>query len=158
LSALEQQLGPERLPASYQSLARPLARAVRERSLPLARESCRKMADDDLPVIQCMLALAELGDFDAAFSLADRLYPLRVGRTDAEEEALWLRDPNSQDTMYVTASGAAALRKDPRYLGLADRVGLLRYWRQKSLPDFCTRQHEPVCRKIDAGRSRPSTP
>lgn len=150
LSAFERQLGPAGLPDGWPSLAQPLARALRERSLPLAREACRKMTDDDLPVIQCMLALSRLGDFDGAFKLADRLYPRRTGRTPAEEQALWLADPDSMDTMYLAGPGAASLRTDPRFLGLAEHVGLLRYWRQKALPDFCTRTHEPVCAKISA--------
>jgi hypothetical protein len=31
---------------------------------------------------------------------------------------------------------------------LADRVGLLDYWRSGRLPDFCTKAHEPVCARI----------
>lgn len=148
LSEFEGQLGPDELPDDYPSLARPLARAIRARSLPLARESCGKMTDDDLPVIECMLALSRLGDFDATFRLADGLYPPRTGRTAAEEQALWLADPDSMDTMYLAGAGAAALRTDPRFLELAERVGLLRYWRRNGLPDFCTKMREPVCSKI----------
>ncbi|MEA3080871.1 MAG: hypothetical protein QOD54_539 [Sphingomonadales bacterium] len=148
LSRFDQQVRASGLFPHYPSLARPLALAVRERSLSVAQAACRQPADDDLPVIQCMLALARLGDLDEAFRLADRLYPRRTAGTAAEEDAIWFANPDNLDTIYLTASGAAPLRRDPRYLALADRVGLSRYWRKGHLPDFCTRYREPICRAI----------
>jgi hypothetical protein len=40
------------------------------------------------------------------------------------------------------------MRRDPRYLALAQRLGLLDYWRSGRMPDFCTQAHEPVCAQI----------
>ena len=136
------------LPASFPSVAGPLAVAVRGHSLAHAQAICGQIAGDDLPALECMLALAKLGDLDAAFGLARRVYPRRTGRTPAEEDAVWFGNPDNQDTLYLTASGAAPLRRDARFLQLADQLGLLRYWRSNGLPDFCTRAHEPVCVKI----------
>jgi hypothetical protein len=52
-------------------------------------------------------------------------------------------------TEYLTGPGAAALRRDPRYLALAERTGLLAYWRTGRLPDFCRqRQPESICSKL----------
>jgi DNA-binding winged helix-turn-helix (wHTH) protein len=148
LARFEDRLGSGGLPLGWPSISAPLARALRGGSLSHARESCRSTEHDDLPATQCMLALARLGDLDASFKLADRLYPRRTGRNSAEEEQLWLSNPNNLDTVYLTGSGAAPMRRDPRFLALADRLGLIRYWRAAGMPDFCTRDHEPVCDRI----------
>jgi hypothetical protein len=50
---------------------------------------------------------------------------------------------------FLTAGAAQPLRRDSRYLALAERVGLLEYWRSGRLPDFCTDpKPEPVCAAI----------
>jgi DNA-binding winged helix-turn-helix (wHTH) protein/tetratricopeptide (TPR) repeat protein len=146
LANLEKQVGPERLPAQYPSVGE-LAGAMRTRSLRHVRELCRQSLDD-LKAMECMLALARLHDLDAAFQLADRLYPRRIAPTTEEEEALWLANPSNLDTIFLTGPGAAPMRGDPRFLPLAERLGLARYWRSNGLPDFCTRDHEPICVRI----------
>jgi hypothetical protein len=95
-----------------------------------------------------MMALARLGDVDGAYAYANRLYPARKGRIEAEEETLWLDHLDGADTLYLTVPTTGAMRRDPRFLPLADRVGLLDYWRSGRLPDFCTKAHEPVCARI----------
>jgi hypothetical protein len=45
------------------------------------------------------------------------------------------------------------MRTDARFLPLADRIGLLDYWRSGRLPDFCTKAHDPVCARISARRA-----
>jgi hypothetical protein len=85
--------------------------------------------------------------------VAERLYSARKGRTAAEEEALWLDHLDAEDTLYLTVPATAAMRRDPRFIALADRVGLLDYWRSGRLPDFCTKAHEPVCAQI-IGKAR----
>jgi DNA-binding winged helix-turn-helix (wHTH) protein/tetratricopeptide (TPR) repeat protein len=149
LAKFENQISASGLAPRYKSLAGPLARAIDQRSLPLAQASCRSVAkDDDLQNTECMLALARLGGMDESFAFADRLYPQRTARTTAEEDAIWLANPDNFDTLYLTGAGAAPMRKDTRYLRLANQLGLLRYWRQKALPDFCTKNHEQICAKI----------
>lgn len=96
----------------------------------------------------CMLGLAKFGDLDAAYALANLLYPSRLGSTPADEDRLWLDDPNRTSTAYLASAAAAPLRRDPRFLAVAARVGLLDYWRSGRLPDFCTIAHEPVCAVI----------
>jgi len=149
LASFDRQISASGLAPRYRSIAALLARAIHEGSLPLAQAPCRAVAkDDDLQNTECMLALARLGDMDESFAFAHRLYPQRTGRTAAEEDAIWLANPDNFDTLYLAGTGAAPMRKDARFLALADRVGLLRYWRKRALPDFCTRDHEPVCRQI----------
>jgi DNA-binding winged helix-turn-helix (wHTH) protein len=148
LGRFEQQVGAAHLPPFYDS-ALTLAQAVRAHSLPRAKGACPKTSIDQ-KIVQCMLAFGELGDLDDAFAYADLVYPPRRGRTLADEERLWFADPFVLDTAFLTGAGAAPMRRDPRYLTLAERLGLINYWRSGRLPDFCTKRHEPVCTKIFA--------
>jgi hypothetical protein len=99
----------------------------------------------------CLIVLQRLGDLDGAIALAARLYPNRRGRTPAEEDQLWLGQQNSPAIDLLSAPATAPLRRDPRFLAIAARVGLLDYWRTVRLPDFCTMRHEPVCKSIARG-------
>jgi hypothetical protein len=96
-----------------------------------------------------MTVLARLGDADGAFAIADKLYPNRIGRTAADEDRIWFDRPFVNGTEYLTGPGAAALRRDPRFLPLAERTGLLRYWRSGRFPDFCNSPRpEPICARL----------
>ncbi len=120
--------------------------AVNRKALPALRQACAtpKQEDD----LSCLLGLAKLGDLDAAYALADRMYPSQIGRTPAEEDRIWLDNPGAYPVAYLTSPAAAPLRRDPRYLALAQRVGLLGYWRSGRLPDFCRNKPEPICSKL----------
>ena len=120
--------------------------AVNAKSLPAMRSACASA--QDVEGVVCMLAFGRMGDLDSAFALADRLYPSRRGRTPADEERIWLANPDATDISFLTGPAAAPLRRDIRYLDLAARVGLLEYWRRGRLPDFCTVGHEPICARI----------
>jgi hypothetical protein len=143
----EQELGPANLPTHYQPTTA-IADAVAAHSLSAARTACPLTSVTDFKAMLCMLAFARLGDAGAAYVLANRLYPARVGRTAAEEDRIFLDQPAVPDTEFLTASSAAPLRRDPRYLQLAGRLGLLAYWRSGRAPDFCTKAHETVCAQI----------
>jgi TolB-like protein len=135
------QLHPkERLP--------PLSAGVKSRSVGAVRGACAKLAPDDPNETPCMLAYGLVGDLDSAFRIADRLYPSRRGRTPADEERIWLDDPDAAPLAPLTGPAAAPLRRDPRFLALADRVGLLEYWRSGRLPDFCRDKPEPICPQL----------
>jgi TolB-like protein/tetratricopeptide (TPR) repeat protein len=135
----EKELGEKKPPSAALS-------AINRNSPGLLRTACA--APKEAEMAPCLLGLARIGDLDAAFGLADRIYPSRRGRTPAEEERIWLDNPDTMPTMFLTSPAAVPLRRDPRYLALAERVGLLEYWRSGRLPDFCTIQHEPVCAKL----------
>jgi hypothetical protein len=124
----------------------PIILAIKRTSLPAVRTACFQA--EDIDGILCMLALARSGDVDAAFALADRLYPSRRGLTPADEERIWLDNPGLMPLAFLTSAVAAPLRRDPRYLALAQRVGLLEYWRSGRLPDFCRGKPEPICSKL----------
>lgn len=96
-----------------------------------------------------MIALAKTGDEDGAYAIANKLYPRRVGRTAAETERIWLDAPDgSMAPEFITSPAAAPMRRDPRYLQLAERIGLLAYWRSGRSPDFCKRDPEPICKQL----------
>lgn len=134
-------LGPKgRLP--------PFAQAVKARSVRGVRAACAKLGPDDPNQGPCMLAFGLVGDLDSAFRVADLLYPSRRGRTPADEERIWLDNPDSMPLHTLTGPAAAPLRRDPRFLPIAERVGLLEYWRSGRLPDFCQDKPEPICSKF----------
>ena len=100
----------------------------------------------------CMLGLAELGEYDEAFVISHRLYSPLKGRSAQEGEKLWLDTPDGLPVAILSAPGGAALRRDPRFLALADSMGLLDYWRSGRLPDFCAPPGEPVCVQLTPRR------
>jgi len=127
----------------------PVLVAINRGSLAGVHRACSKTKD--LEDVICMLALARLGDADGAFAFADKLYPNRRAASESEEDRIWLHDPAPTSTGFLAGPAAAPLRRDPRFLTIAERVGLLDYWRIGRLPDFCTKAHEPVCQQIVSG-------
>lgn len=125
-----------------------LAAALKSKSATAARQACPSSAGMLLKT-RCMLVLAMLGDEDGAYAIADDLYPRRIGRTLAETERIWLNDPEGAgDPEFITSRAAAAMRRDPRYIALVERIGLLAYWRSGRPPDFCSKSPEPVCAQL----------
>jgi DNA-binding winged helix-turn-helix (wHTH) protein/tetratricopeptide (TPR) repeat protein/TolB-like protein len=125
--------------------------AARERrDLPHARHDCGVRNLSPLTAMLCMAILADLGDFDGSYAIAASLYPASIAATPEEEDALWLDRPDGFPTAILTGPAGKTMRTDPRFMALASRTGLLRYWRSGRLPDFCTTAHEPVCGRIAA--------
>jgi hypothetical protein len=127
----------------------PLFAAVKTNSAADAgKGACSRVEVDGFDGTLCMLALARLGDMDGAYRFADALYPSRRGSPE-EEERIWLDKPDPNLTAFLTAPAAAPLRRDPRYLALAKRVGLVEYWRSGRPPDFCRQpQPELICQSL----------
>ncbi|MEP7131481.1 MAG: TIR domain-containing protein [Sphingomicrobium sp.] len=128
------------------SRSTPAALAIAHGSIVLVRSACSTAEDADS--VLCMLALARLGDGDAAFRSADQLYPNRRGRNTAEENRLWIENPPGFPLAFLTSPVAAPMRRDPRYLQLAERTGLLEYWRSGRPPDFCRKHPEAICVRL----------
>jgi hypothetical protein len=144
---LEEEIGPRDLPPNYRSTDS-IATAVKSNSVPATKHTCASAEDFSL-MTRCMLALSIVGDEDGAYAIADKLYPRRVGRTPAETERIWLDEPDGAGILeFVTSPAAASMRRDPRYLPLAERTGLLSYWQSGRPPDFCRKQPEPVCAQL----------
>ncbi|MEO7240004.1 MAG: TIR domain-containing protein [Sphingomicrobium sp.] len=147
MSRLEQEVGPKGSPADYRGFG-PLAAAMKSNSKSAASAACSGNENARM-IVRCMLILSAMGEQNQAYALADKLYPRRVGRTTAETERIWLAEPFASAPLeFITSPAAAPLRRDPRYVQLVQRVGLLDYWRSGRLPDFCRTNPEPICAQL----------
>ena len=148
IQRLEREMGAKNLPAGYVQ-SEGLVAALKSSSLPQARESCRA-SDNFAANVRCMIVLSRLGGENEAYAIAEKLYRRRVGRTAIETDRIWLEDPSGEAPLeFITGPAASAMRRDPRYLQLAERTGLLDYWRSGRRPDFCRMPRpEPVCAQL----------
>jgi hypothetical protein len=85
---------------------------------------------------------------DGAFELANRLFPNLMADDPKVQDRLFLAWHEEVGLSVLSTPALAPLRNDPRFIPIAKRVGLIRYWRQDHLPDFCTFGHERVCNVI----------
>lgn len=143
---IEQEIGADVLTADFPGTGA-IAAAVKSKSKPALRTACSPTQPVTL-TLRCMIAFAAIGDLDSAYAIADQLYPNRLGRTPSETERIWLDQPDFGPQDFITSPGAAPMRRDPRYLELARRTGLLAYWRSGRPPDFCRKDPEPICRQL----------
>lgn len=141
---LEQEVGADAFPPDYRDSGA-IAMALQSRSKPALRRACAGAEDFALNA-RCMIAFATIGDSDGAYAIADSLYPRRVGRTPAETERIWLDAPDGRGpASLVTSPAAEPMRRDRRFLDLAQRIGLLAYWKTGRAPDFCNKRREQIC-------------
>jgi hypothetical protein len=96
----------------------------------------------------CLVALIRVNDLDGAFELANRLFPNLMSDDPKVQDRLFLAWHEEVGLSVLSTPALAPLRNDPRFIPIAKRVGLIRYWRQDHLPDFCTFGHERVCNVI----------
>lgn len=129
-----------------------LAMAGQRRDRAEAKRTCTGAALGPLLLAQCMAVAADLGDMDLSYAIAANLFPAQTAGSPADEDRLWLDRPDSFPTEILTGPAGKAMRGDPRFIALANRTGLLSYWRSGRMPDFCTREHEPVCARIGGAR------
>jgi DNA-binding winged helix-turn-helix (wHTH) protein/tetratricopeptide (TPR) repeat protein len=127
---------------------RALTAAQRTHDLPGAQRACDSKIIKPFMLTLCMAVLADLGDLDRSFAIAAVLYPAWHAARGTDEDRLWLDNPGGFQTDPLTGPAARSMRSDSRFLDLAQKVGLLAYWRSTRLPDFCTKAHEPVCARI----------
>jgi len=101
-------------------------------------------------VMREIAAHGDAGDIDpgyAAMMLAS------LGATDlAFEQAAKAVRTQDDNPSFLFTPQAAPMRRDPRFMPLAARIGLLDYWRSTGKwPDFCTGQHPEIdCRAAAA--------
>ena len=113
-----------------------------------ARRACDTDALKPYTLGLCMTVLADLGDSDRSFAIAARLYPAWSAGPAEKQDQVWLDHPDGFAIARLTGPTARSMRSDARFLDLAQKLGLLNYWRSTRLPDFCTKAREPVCGKI----------
>lgn len=106
-------------------------RRHRAEDIDAVSQDCSHVKDGDWPHLHvCVLALSLLGRVDDAFHL-----PL---------EGL------AQFVLFWPQT--APLRADPRFVGLAEKLGLMAYWKAThARPDFCATEKAPVCRVLASG-------
>jgi len=95
------------------------------------------MAAGDIPVNEGLQMIAKLGDLGGAFTLAGTL--LRPSDT---------RQGLTITRKFLFRSSAAAMRRDPRFMPLVAKVGLVATWEKTGKwPDFCAEPGLPYdCR------------
>jgi DNA-binding winged helix-turn-helix (wHTH) protein/tetratricopeptide (TPR) repeat protein len=96
----------------------------------------------------CVTALARLGDLDRSFAIANELFPSAQSRNTAEDERTWFDRPAAFSIAVLSSPAAAPLRRDRRFLALAEGSGLISYWRSGRPPDFCKVGPEKICDPI----------
>jgi hypothetical protein len=76
--------------------------------------------------VELLMPYLQLGQNDIAFQI--------IEDSLARDRMAWLRDWN---VMNAWSPEAAGFRKDPRFSQLAERIGLVDYWKQYGYPDRC---------------------
>lgn len=80
-----------------------------------------------------LASLAALNDLDAAFALADK--------QTFDASSLW-----TETLQVLFWPTSRAMRADPRFLPLVEKLGMMNYWRAtKSQPDVCETETLPFC-------------
>lgn len=148
--------GPIIEPPGREGPIRAILDAYRTRSaadLARARAECGpEWLPREIAVAACLTGLSAMGDLDGAFALAERVYPDRRSRSAAEAEAQFMKTGGSGYTRtFLFGDAAAPLRADPRFIGIAERTGMLDYWRTRRAPEFCERERAPVCDRLRGG-------
>lgn len=96
-----------------------------------------RSGDFDVPPA---IALASVsGNIDTAFELADRHFSSSDGEVAVDQPS------TGASRFFLFLISTANMRRDPRFLELADRLGLRAYWQETGRwPDFCADAALPV--------------
>jgi len=119
-----------------------------------ALERCRRSDAYHAVEALCAPLLIENGEADLGFAHLYLHYPDLRGKTREQREDAWFRSLDDgmarfrRPTLYSRWN--QAVRAHPSFAELADRLGLLDYWRKKGPPDFCKTENAPVCAMIEA--------
>jgi len=140
-------------PAERQPIAT-LLRALEKRDptdIAIVERDCAdpaKLARDRLS--WCLRGLVALGRLDSFFEIAPAYFPELRGASPEERDARWLQAPRVNRYVRVLfRSDMQAMRADPRFIPITERLGLLEYWRQSGKwPDFCKTEPNSVCDRM----------
>jgi hypothetical protein len=95
----------------------------------------------------CLQGLVALGRLEEFFRVVPAYFPEQRGATDAERDARWLEAPRVwRYARVLFRSDMKAVRADPRFIPIVERLGLVDYWRSSGKwPDFCKTEPDSVC-------------
>jgi DNA-binding winged helix-turn-helix (wHTH) protein/TolB-like protein len=137
---------PSTIPKPTVDCLRDIRRALvsndkRARSLGVARvHACSEAGVVTWRVV--LLALAALGDLDGAFA-------------QAEKRSFSITAIRSFETAPLFFPATRAMRADPRFLPLVEKLGMMDYWRAtRSQPDVCKTETAPFCAALKATTQR----
>jgi hypothetical protein len=102
-----------------------------------ARRLALAEAEDGPNVSDSIDVLSNLGFVDEAFTVAKKFDP----------------ETSHEPSSFLFYPITAPLRRDPRFIALAARIGLVRYWKESGhWPDFCLDPALPYDCKVEAAR------
>jgi len=145
-----------------QAERRPLPRIVRaiETRAPVDIDAVAAECADPAQIARersrfCLHALVLLDRLDLFFALAPAYFPEMRGATPQQRDQRWLAEPRGMANVRVLfRRDATSVRADERFIPIAERTGLLDYWRQSGKwPDFCDEEPQSVCARM-RGRER----
>jgi DNA-binding winged helix-turn-helix (wHTH) protein/tetratricopeptide (TPR) repeat protein/TolB-like protein len=116
-----------------------------------ARQEFLEPARASAELARRFTTLADLGFMDDAFRLADQWTRTRMSPFNSPQ---WLFVPGG--ALHSDLMPSEALRRDPRFIALAAKLGLVDYWRASGKwPDFCADPGLPYDCKTEAARLAP---
>ncbi len=102
-------------------------RAVHEPEIrPEAVAAMRQLDPEHIKQLNLVMAYVQLGALDVAFSIMQQALD--------EDEKAWV---DQWDFASAWAAESRPLRVDPRFGELAERIGMVDYWKQYGYPDNC---------------------
>jgi DNA-binding winged helix-turn-helix (wHTH) protein/TolB-like protein len=98
----------------------------------------------------CLQGLIGLNRLDAFFEVASAYFPELRGTTAEERDARWLQAPRvGRYSRVLFRKDMQAVRADPRFIPIVERLGLVDYWRSSGKwPDFCKTEPQSVCDRM----------
>jgi DNA-binding winged helix-turn-helix (wHTH) protein/tetratricopeptide (TPR) repeat protein len=104
---------------------------------------------DSAAFIGCLTGLSMSGLPEEALKVALRQLPAVHSSSRTEAEARFIREGSDPGPLFLLwGAGLKAMRQQPGFAALAERAGLIDYWRTSGGPDFCRTEPAPVCKII----------
>jgi tetratricopeptide (TPR) repeat protein len=126
---------------------------------PAQTEAVRSAAQalaNPIPMLRAKARADLIGVVDQPGGLQFAIVLSRLGFVNDAFNALQVyqpRDPAGTQSGFLFTPEAANMRRDPRFMQLATRIGLTRYWRSTgNWPDFCAEPGLPYDCKTEAER------